>query len=186
MKRHVIPAFLCLISALGGAALVHAQQKKTPLTTDDYYEIQRLLYTNHTGYDFAIRDNGDMWTSTFLPDAILDNGPTTHLVGEAAIRAYAVTPAKAAPTRKFRHWTSTFNVTPNNEGAILSAFYLVISDSNGTGPMTIGATGRYESLVVKTKNGWRIKHHVVYGEGSAIARTEPRRGITPDASETPK
>jgi hypothetical protein len=173
MKRIIIPAILCLASALGGAMLVQAQQRKATLTTDDYFEIQRLLYTNHTGYDFAIRDNGDMWTSTFTPDAVLDNAPT-HLVGEKEIRAYAVDPSKAAPTRRFRHWTSTFNVTPNAEGAILSAFYLVISDNNATTPMTIGPTGRYESQVVKTKDGWKIKHHVVYSEGSAIARTEAR------------
>ncbi len=173
MKRMVLPVFLCLLSAAAGAALVQAQQKKS-LTSDDYFEIQRLLYTNHTGYDFAIRDNGEMWTKTFTPDAILDNAPS-HLVGEKEIRAYAVDPAQAAPTRKFRHWTSTFNVTPNAEGAILSAFYLVISDNNGVGPMTIGATGRYESQVVKTKDGWRIKHHVVHGEGSAVARTAPAR-----------
>jgi hypothetical protein len=172
MKRFIVPALMCLVSAIGGAAFVQAQQKKATVTTDDFVEIQRLLYTNHTGYDFAMRDNGDMWTSTFTPDAILDNGPTTHLVGETAIRAYATGPAGKAPDRKFRHWTSTFHVTPNAEGAILSAFYLVISDGDGKTPMTIGPTGRYESQVVKTKAGWKIKHHVVYGEGSAIARTE--------------
>lgn len=171
MKRIVVPMILCFLSALGGAAFVHAQQKKTTITTDDFVEIQRLLYTNHTGYDFAMRDNGDMWTNTFAPDAVLDNGPSTHLVGEKAIRAYATEPANKAPDRKFRHWTSTFHVTPNAEGAILSAFYLVISDGNGKTPMTIGATGRYESQVVKTKDGWKIKHHVVLMEGSAVARS---------------
>ncbi len=173
MKRIVLPMTLCFVSALGGAALVQAQQKKTNITTDDFVEIQRLLYANHTGYDFAMRDNGDLWTSTFTPDAILDNGPNTHLVGEKEIRAYATVPADRSPTRKFRHWTSTYNVTPNAEGAILSAFYLVISDGDGRTPMTIGATGRYESQVVKTKSGWKVKHHVVYMEGSAIARTAP-------------
>lgn len=171
MKRIIVPAILCLVSAMGGAALVQGQQRKSSLTTDDFVEIQRLLYANHTGYDFAMRDNGDLWMSTFVPDAVLDNGPTTHLVGEQEIRAYAVNPAKAAPDRKFRHWTSTFHVTPNAEGAMLSAFYLVISDNNGKSPMTIGPTGRYESQVVKTKNGWKIKHHVVYSEGSAVARS---------------
>ena len=172
MKRIVIlVALLCVASALGGAALVQAQQKQAALTTDDYYEIQRLLYTNHHGYDFPV-DNCDLWTSTFLPDAVLDNG-NTHLVGEKAIRAYCVDPAKKAPNRRFRHWTTTFHVTPNAEGGILSAFYLTISDNDGKGPMTIGGTGRYASQVVKTNAGWKIKHHVVYGEGSVVARTAP-------------
>ena len=170
MKRFIVPAVLCLVSALGGAALVQAQQKRS-LSAEDFSEIQRLLYANHTGYDFAMRDDGDLWLSTFTPDAVLDNGPNTHLVGEKAIRAYASEPAALAPSRRFRHWTSTFHVTPNAEGAILSAFYLVISDNNGKSPMTIGATGRYESQVVKTKQGWKIKHHVVYSEGSTVARS---------------
>jgi hypothetical protein len=172
MKRIVIPAaVLCVVSAVGGAAFVQAQQKKATLAADDYYEVHRLLYANHHGYDFPT-DNCDLWTSTFTPDAVLDNGPT-HLEGEKAIRAYCVDPATKAPKRKFRHWTSTFHVAPNAEGAILSAFYLTISDGDGSGPMMIGGTGRYASQVVKTKSGWKIKHHVVYGEGSVFARQPP-------------
>ena len=179
MRRFVLPAILCLVSAAGGAAFVQAQQKKVPsVTTDDYAEIQRLLYANHTGYDFAMRDNGDLWTSTFTPDAVLDNPPSL-LTGHEEIRAYATVPANKAPNRKFRHWTSTFHVTPNAEGAILSAFYLVISDSDGRTPMTIGPTGRYESQVVRTKAGWKIKRHVVRSEGSAVARTEAPRSQQP-------
>ncbi|MGE0392359.1 MAG: nuclear transport factor 2 family protein [Vicinamibacterales bacterium] len=178
--KGIVTIVLCLLSAAGGAVFVHAQQKKS-IATDDFVEIQRLLYANHTGYDFAVRDNGDLWTSTFTPDAVLDNGPNTHLVGETAIRAYAAGPAAKAPSRKFRHWTSTFHVTPNAEGAILSAFYLIVSDGEGNGPMTVGATGRYESQVVKTKQGWKIKHHVVYGEGSAVARTAAMQAPGPGA-----
>lgn len=171
MKRFILPAALGVVVALAvTAALIQAQPRAPKLTVEDISEIQQLLYTNHTGYDFAIRDNGDKWTSTFTPDAVLDN-PPSHIVGEKAIRAYATDPAQKAPTRKFRHWSSTYNVTPNAEGAILSAFYLVISDGNGDQPMTISSTGRYESQVVKTKDGWRIKHHVVFGEGSAYAHT---------------
>ncbi len=173
MNRVIVPAVLCLLSAIGGAAFVQAQQKRS-ISNDDFIAIQRLLWDNHTGYDFAMRDNGDLWTGTFTPDAVIDNGPNIHIAGEKALRAYAVDPATKAPTRRFRHWTSTFNVTPNAEGAILSAFYLVISDGDGKTPMTLGPTGRYESQVVKTKSGWRIKHHVVYGEGAAGANP-PRR-----------
>src|SRR3954466_4075621 len=102
MKRLVVPALLCIIAALAAVTLAQAQQKKSALTSDDYFEIQRLLYANHTGYDFAIRDKGDLWTSTFTPDAVLDNGQT-HLVGEQEIRAYATGPAEKAPNRRFRH-----------------------------------------------------------------------------------
>src|SRR5688500_1048621 len=103
MKRFILPAILCFVSAAGGAAFVQAQQKKVTVTTDDYAEIQRLLYANHTGYDFAMRDNGDMWTNTFTPDAVLDNPPSL-LNGHEEIRAYATVPANKAPNRRFRHW----------------------------------------------------------------------------------
>ncbi len=163
-KRIVIAAIACA-AVVVAAGWVSAQQKKAPtLTTVDRYEIQDLLMTNHTGYDFALRDNGDMWTNTFTPDAVLDN-PPTHLEGHQAIRAYALDPYKTDPKRMLRHWTSTFHVTPNAEGAILSAFYVTMTSSQGK-PMVFGSsTGRYESQVVKTRDGWRIKHHVVISEG---------------------
>jgi hypothetical protein len=173
MKRYLAPAIMCVISALSGAAFVQAQQSRKAISTEDFVEIQRLLWSNHTGYDFAVRDNGDLWTSTFTPDAILDNGPSTHLVGEKEIRAYATDPAAKSPDRHFRHWTSTFHVTPNAEGAILSAFYIAVYDNNGRGPMFMGPTGRYESQVVKTKAGWKIKHHRVYSEGSIVTNPVP-------------
>jgi SnoaL-like protein len=185
MKRFVLPGAVCVVVVLAGVGLTRAQPRTTKLTAEDFGEIQRLLYTNHTGYDFAIRDNGDMWTGTFTPDAVLDN-PPSHVVGETAIRAYATDPAQKAPNRKFRHWSSTFNVTPNAEGATLSAFYLVISDGNGQQPMTISSTGRYESLVVKTKNGWRIKHHVVFGEGSAYAHPPEAAAATARPARAPQ
>lgn len=175
MKRFILPAMLCVVSALAGATWTQAQQKNLPrISTEDFTEIQRLLYTNHTGYDFAMRDNGDMWANTFLPDAVLDNGPT-HLEGQQAIRQYSLTPLKTDPDRKFRHWTTTFHAYPHAEGAVLSAFYLTIADTGANGGMVIGGTGRYESVVVKTKDGWRIKHHRVFGEGSVTARPEPPR-----------
>lgn len=177
MRLVVVLTASAVIVGLGGWG--YAQQKKTPapLSTDDYVEIQRLLYTNHTGYDLAQRDNGDMWTNTFLPDAVLDN-PPSHLVGHKEIRAYATDPYKTDPKRMLRHWTSTFHVSPHPEGAILSAFYTTMISVKG-GPMTWGgSTGRYESLVVKTKDGWRFKHHVVISEGPVV----PARGPLPRAT----
>src|SRR5689334_6465314 len=116
MKRFTATVALCVVSALAGTVWGQVR-RAAAISTDDFVEIQRLLWTNHTGYDFAMRDHGDMWTSTFLPDAVLDNGPTTHLVGADQIRQYSVTPLKDDPDRKFRHWTSTFHLTPNAEGA---------------------------------------------------------------------
>jgi hypothetical protein len=161
------------VFAMAGRGLAQQQKAAARISTADYAEIQRLLYTNHTGYDFARKDNADMWTDTFLPDAVLDN-PPTHLEGHAQIRAYALAPLKLDPKRELRHWTSTFHVEPHPEGAILSAFYVTMTQSQGRPGMVFGmSTGRYESVVVKTADGWRIKHHVVIGEGPVSMYTPP-------------
>ena len=168
MKRYLIPAVLCFASAVIGASWTTITAAPSKLSTEDFTEIQRLLYTNHTGYDFAFRDNGKMWADTFLDDAVLDN-PPSHLVGRKAIQAYSTDPLIKDPERKLRHWTTTFHVTPHPEGAILSAFYIAVTNTGPNREMLIGGTGRYESLVVKTKDGWRIKHHIVVSEGSILA-----------------
>src|SRR5205807_767691 len=118
---------------------------------------------------------GDMWTSTFLPDAILDNG-TIHLEGEKAIRQFSLDYYQDDPKRIMRHWTSTFHVTPNAEGAVLSTFYFIMTQEQGRPGLNLGTSaGRYESLVVKTRAGWRIKHHVVLGEGAVSP--PPQMGV---------
>ena len=174
MKRVMFVLVLCAVSAFGGATWSQAKAAASRISTEDFTEIQRLLYTNHTGYDFASRDNGEMWANTFLDDAVLDN-PPTHLVGRKQIQAYSTDPLVKDPQRKLRHWTTTFNATPTPEGAILSAFYIAITNTGPNREMVIGGTGRYESLVVKTKDGWRIKHHVVVSEGPVVATPIPQR-----------
>jgi len=169
MKRYLIPIVLCVVSAAIGANWTSLTAAPSKISTEDFTEIQRLLYTNHTGYDFAFRDNGKMWGDTFTEDAVLDN-PPSHLVGRKTIQAYATDPLIKDPERKLRHWTTTFHVEPHPEGAVLSAFYIAVTNTGPNRQMIIGSTGRYESVVVKTKDGWRIKHHVVVSEGSILAK----------------
>ncbi len=172
MRRAMAVLALCAVSAVGGAMWARTDAAPSRISTEDFTEIQRLLYTNHTGYDFAERDHGALWASTFTEDAVLDN-PPTHLVGRKQIQAYASDPVDQDPTRKLRHWTTTFSVTPHPEGAILSAFYIPLTNSGPNREFVVGGTGRYESLVVKTKDGWKIKHHKVVSEGPVVARPLP-------------
>src|SRR5262245_4675524 len=172
MKRVLFVLGLCVLSAVAGATWSRVTAAPSTISTDDFTEIQRLLYTNHTGYDFAERDRGAMWASTFTEDAVLDN-PPTHLVGRKEIQAYATDPIDKDPQRKLRHWTTTFNVMPHPEGAILSAFYIPLTNSGPNKEFVVGGTDRYESLVVRTKDGWKIKHHKVISEGPVVARPIP-------------
>lgn len=177
MKRWVAAA-LCAASAAGGFAWSQAVAAGSKISTEDFTEIQRLLYTNHTGYDFAARDRGEMWADTFTHDAVLDNGPGTHLVGRKQIQAYATDPIAKDPQWTLRHWTTTFHVSPAPGGATLSAFYIAVQNRGPKRELTITNTGRYESLVVKTKDGWKIKHHVVISEGPLLAPPNPSAGAS--------
>src|SRR5262249_22663607 len=162
-KRVILVLGLCAASAWGGAIWSRVTAAPAKISTEDFTEIQRLLYTNHTGYDFAERDRGAMWASTFTEDAVLDN-PPSHLVGRKQIQADATDPIDKDPQRKLRHWTTTFNVMPHPEGAILSAFWIPLTNTGPNREFVVGGTGRYESLVVRTKDGWKLKHHVVIAE----------------------
>jgi hypothetical protein len=172
MKRVMATLALCGVSAFAGATWSQARAAASRVSTEDFTEIQRLLYDNHTGYDFAARDNGEMWANTFTDDAVLDN-PPTHLVGRKQIQAYATDPLVKDPKWTLRHWTTTFHVTPTAEGAILSAFYIAVQNNGPNRELAMNGTGRYESLVVKTKDGWRIKHHVVISEGKLLTNPNP-------------
>jgi hypothetical protein len=174
MKRMIFVLVLCAASAWGGAIWSQVTAAPSKISTEDYTEIQRLLYTNHTGYDFAERDRGALWASTFTEDAVLDN-PPSHLVGRKQIQAYATDPIDKDPQRKLRHWTTTFSVTPHPEGAMLSAFWIPLTNTGPNREFVVGGTGRYESLVVKTKDGWKLKHHKVISEGPVVARPIPPR-----------
>ena len=108
---------VALCGVVAAASWGYAQQRGTPtVTAQDFVEIQQLLWRNHQGFDFASRDNADMWVSTFTPDAEL-NSPGRAVVGEEAIRQLALDYFKDDPQRRIRHWTSTFLVTPTPEGA---------------------------------------------------------------------
>ena len=166
MKRHIVAAITCGVVLAAAGTWLTAQQRKRTIATEDFVELQRLLWTNHMGYDFAHRDNGDLWVSTFTRDAVLESGSTPPLSGEPAIRDFAVRPFKTNPNRKFRHWTSTFQATPHPEGATLVAFFMAVMNNGPGGAMQMSTTGYYESVAVKTKDGWKLKHHVVHQEGN--------------------
>ena len=162
-------------SMLATATWIQAQQRKNSVPTNDFVELQRLLWTNHMGYDFAQQDNGDLWLSSFTPDAVLENGSDAPITGLDKIRQFAT---RNDPGRTMRHWTSTFYATPNAEGAVLSAFFIGVTKSRNGG-LQMGRTGYYESQAVKTKDGWKLKHHVVHQEGDIVVPKDPPGGFMP-------
>jgi SnoaL-like domain len=167
-KRAMLVATSGLLLVAGGWA--YAQQRApSRVSPEDFIEIQQALWRNHQGFDFATTDNAEMWLRSFAADAELHNGGRI-IKGEDGIRGFALDYYKGNPERRMRHWTSTFTVTPTAEGAMLSSFWMITTSESAKGSLRLGATGRYESSVVKAADGsWRIKKHVVFGEGSIIA-----------------
>ena len=170
MKKLIGPSILCLLTVVGTATWMQAQPKDT-LTPTDLVELERLLWINHQGFDFAYKDNGDLWLSSFTPDATLDSGSRLPITGQDNIRRFAT--RQANPNRQFRHWTSTFHATPNPEGAHLMAFFFTTSNNGPDGAMVLGTAGYYLSQAVRTKDGWKLKHHVVHLEGEVTAQPMP-------------
>ena len=67
----------------------------------------------------------------------------------------------------------------NAEGAIISALFFMTGENKTTGSMELTRTGYYESQAVRTKAGWKLKHHMVHLEGGITATAEPRWPIGP-------
>jgi hypothetical protein len=172
VKKLVVPVLLCAVTMLATAVWMQAQQKSA-FGTNDFLDLQRLLWRNHWGYDFADQDNAEMWLSSFTPDAVLDSGAGQPITGVENIRQFALRQFRTNPDSKTRHYTSTFNMTPNAEGAVLSALYFIVMKDLKTGAMQLSRTGYYESQAVRTKDGWKIKHHIVHLEGELTALKEP-------------
>jgi hypothetical protein len=175
----VVPVLLCAVTMLATATWMQAQQKGT-FGTNDFVDLERLLWRNHWGYDFADQDNGEIFLSSFAPDAILDSGAGKPITGVENLRQFALRQFKDSPEHKSRHFTSTFYATPNAEGAVLSAIYFMLQKDIKTGAMQLARTGYYESQAIRTKDGWKLKHHIVHLEGEVTALHDPSWVAGPD------
>ena len=69
-----------------------------------------------------------------------------------------------------------------SQGAVLSALYFMVHKDLKTGGMLLGRSGYYESQAVRTKDGWKLKHHVVHLEGEVTAFPEPRWVAGPEVN----
>ena len=65
MRRHSVVSIVLVVVAFAGGFGWAQQRGGSRLTVEDYAEIQRLLWTNHQGFDFATEDKvvetGDGW-----------------------------------------------------------------------------------------------------------------------------
>src|SRR5262245_45737804 len=139
-------------TAVGASLLalaVQAQQRgatSATLAAIDQIQIQQLVaeanYALQTG-----ADNGYMYSSLFTPDGAVNNN-----VGRDQVAAFA-----RGGRKDSRNFLTNVLVEPAPGGATGKQYEVVIKFVKGDEPVTLGATGRWEDVYVKTPDGWRFK-----------------------------
>ena len=126
------------------------------LSAQDYAEIHQLYNRYNFGID-THADDGGMWARTFTADGVFDAGlPSGPLKGFDALKAFAKgNDAGTALTPG--HYATNILIEPTPEGAMGSAYFLSVGDSQEGDGLTVASRGVYYDQLVKTAEGWRFK-----------------------------
>jgi 3-phenylpropionate/cinnamic acid dioxygenase small subunit len=168
MRRLRIPLTIGLLAAFASVGWVWAQGRSSPraLTGADYAEIQQLYARYAQGTDFG---NAEMWLGVFTPDATFrptanqPNGGTAFQGREAMAKWRADNFANRKPPYHYRHWNSSWVITPTSGGNATGRVYWMAFNPT-TRPLAVGDTGVYEDIYVRTPEGWRIKQRNAHSD----------------------
>ena len=141
-------------AAAHGYAGAQENDASGALTGADLAEIQQLSSRYSQGSDFG---NADMWIDVFAADGIFRIADYGEWIGREQIAAYrretfAPRPAGYA----YRHWNSSWVITPDGDGGAAGRVYWLGFDPSAE-PIVVTDTGYYEDVYVRTADGWRIK-----------------------------
>ncbi|TAK98255.1 MAG: nuclear transport factor 2 family protein [Rhodospirillaceae bacterium] len=122
------------------------------MDTRDIIDIYQLL--NMYGHAVDSPDQS-LFPLVFTEDAVFDGRPCGAEIyeGRAAIAAWF---ALGKPPHPPAHHVTNPVVREEGGEVRVRSKYLFIDPRNGT-----GATGDYNDVVVRTPDGWRIKHRIV-------------------------
>ena len=150
MTRQPLAGFLAAALLIGGAASSYAQQRKSSLTADDYFEIQQL----YAQYNHSI-DSGDAegYAATFTPDGVFNT-----FSGHDALVGFIHRWRETMNGGNMRHWNSNLLIKGTPEGASGSVYLLLVNIS--LRPPVIATAAQYTDELVKTPEGWRFKKRV--------------------------
>jgi len=163
---------ICL-SAASFAAVSAGQTapKVTPLTAQDYLDIQALASRYAYGLDSGAENGtGSVYGSVFAADAEFHGPPATKggqpfdAVGREALQKFAV-PGRG--TAYVRHFMADHLIEASPEGARGKVYLLVIDIGQDGKPTLVNMGGHYEDVYVKTAEGWRIKRRDFFRSKSA-------------------
>ena len=163
MKKLWLSAFAAGVLLAGTCAAA------SPLSAQDYFEIQQL----YARYNIAI-DNGDAegWAATFTPD-----GAFNTMVGHDALVGFVKMWREKLNGATRKHWNNNLQVTGDSKEA--SAFvYLMLVDYS-TKPATILTTGTYTDSLIKTKDGWRFTKRITKADVAPTPPGPPAAGTPP-------
>jgi hypothetical protein len=166
MKHARTTLIAALAMALGVVVTLRAQQtRRAPLTGQDYFEIQQLMFRygqaidtcSNNGYDYA-----DLYTvdgkfiDNFTEEGFKKGGLLRAEGREALARAAGggTLGCKDVGWKDWSHLMINPVITATPEGA-KGRIYLVIIGEKG--PRDVQRFGGYEDIYVKTPAGWKIR-----------------------------
>jgi hypothetical protein len=131
------------------------KMRATILSPQDYVEIQQLYVRVANAID-SKESNGRVAGDLFTADGVFRSGSWEIVGAEKIAEAINNGPGGA----KLRHVTTNIVIDPTPEGARVHAYLTIFamgSSDSGQAP-SVSSFGVYDDNVVKTPNGWRIKH----------------------------
>ena len=158
------------LSALAaGVLFAGACAAATPLSAQDYFEIQQL----YARYNIAI-DNGDAegWAATFTPD-----GAFNTMVGHDALVGFVKMWREKLNGATRKHWNNNLQITGNSHEASAYVYLLLVDYS--TKPASILTTGTYTDSLIRTKDGWRFTKRITKGDVAPTSPSPPAAGTPP-------
>lgn len=172
MRRSHVPWTIAVLAVFASFGWVYAQGGRSSgaLTAQDYADIHQLYSRYNQGTDFG---NAEMWLDVFIEDATFRpyanqdrrrGASATEFVGREEMAEWrAGVFARRQPDYQYRHWNSSWVITPTGDGGAEGRVYWLAFDPSAE-ELAISDTGYYEDLYVKTADGWRIKERTAYSD----------------------
>jgi hypothetical protein len=164
----VVKIVVALVFAASVLLAAQARQNRTQtpgLTASDYAAIQQLYARYSHGVDSGA-GGGALFTSAFTADGALIS-PTATIEGTQKLAELATRGTKG-PTN-VRHFATNIMIEPSPEGAVGSAYVLLVNVGSGNAPSTVTGGGVYHDVFVKGRDGWRIKKRTYHPANSVPA-----------------
>jgi hypothetical protein len=160
-KRLVVLGSILLVGTALHLRSATAEAEMPALTALDYAQIEQL-YAHYNHYIDSGKDEGRAFASLFTPDGVLNTGsPELGAVrGTAALAGLARALGAPPPSVKASHYAVNIMIDPSPDGAMGSAYLLMIS-SPERGTSVTGLSAVYTDALVRTPQGGKFKTRTV-------------------------